>query len=514
MRNWHKVFVLSIVIFWGFFIFSFNSVVRGEEQEPIAAVRISPDSIAFTPKETSQGVDLRLSEPDGKVSIYVYESGVTPVFYSRDLSDGLYIYELKFFATGTRTRGNSSVTVENGPSGLIQNGTFRVNRGSFVLPTEGEDVLAGDVVHADDVIITGSQCVGFDCLTDGTENFGFDTIKLKENNLRLFFDDTSTSVGFPANDWRIITNDSSSGGGNYFAIEDSTGAKKPFRINAGARTNAIYVSSTGRVGFGTATPVLNHHILYGDTPSIRLDQDTSSGWTAQVWDIAGNESNFFIRDTTGGSKLPFRIQPGTPTNTLTLKADGRVGIGTWSPGYPLELSTTGTDALIVATRTDGATSFMSATTTNARFGSITNHPVWILVNNEWKMKIKGNNSISMRNGATLTAGGVWTDSSSREYKEGIEALTTEEALDTFKGLNPVKFAYKENQSEKHVGFIAEEVPDLIATEDRKGLSPMDIVAVLTKVVQEQQESLKELKARNEMLEQRLLTLEDQGVAGK
>jgi hypothetical protein len=51
-----------------------------------------------------------------------------------------------------------------------------------------------------------------------------------------------------------------------------------------------------------------------------------------------------------------------------------------------------------------------------------------------------------------------------------------------------------------VGFIAEDVPELVATKDRKGLSPMDIVAVLTKVVQD-------LKARNEVLEQRVLALE-------
>jgi hypothetical protein len=137
-----------------------------------------------------------------------------------------------------------------------------------------------------------------------------------------------------------------------------------------------------------------------------------------------------------------------------------------------------------------------------------------MVNNDWKMRINRNNGILMKNGAKLTAGGVWTDASSREYKENIVALTTEEALDTFKRLNPVKFAFKDNQNEKHVGFIAEDVPDLIATEDRKGLSPMDIVAVLAKVVQDQQESLKELRARNEMLEQRLLALEEKGVAGK
>jgi hypothetical protein len=101
----------------------------------------------------------------------------------------------------------------------------------------------------------------------------------------------------------------------------------------------------------------------------------------------------------------------------------------------------------------------------------------------------------MASGAHVTPGGVWTDASSREYKDQIEALTTEEAVGTLKELNPVKFAYKKDLTEKHVGFIAEDVPELIATKDRKGLSPMDITAVLTKVVQEQQKTIKELSGR-------------------
>ena len=44
-----------------------------------------------------------------------------------------------------------------------------------------------DIVQADDLIVTGSQCIGFDCLTDGTENFGFDTLKFKENNTADIF---------------------------------------------------------------------------------------------------------------------------------------------------------------------------------------------------------------------------------------------------------------------------------------------------------------------------------------
>ncbi|MDM7930876.1 hypothetical protein [Tabrizicola sp.] len=71
-----------------------------------------------------------------------------------------------------------------------------------------------DQVIADDLIVTGSACVGFDCVNN--ENFGFDTLVLKENNLRIFFDDTSNSSSFPANDWRIVINDSANGGSSFF----------------------------------------------------------------------------------------------------------------------------------------------------------------------------------------------------------------------------------------------------------------------------------------------------------
>jgi len=84
--------------------------------------------------------------------------------------------------------------------------------------------------------------------------------------------------------------------------------------------------------------------------------------------------------------------------------------------------------------------------------------------------------------------------SSREVKDDIEALDRQEALDALEGLRPVTFVYKADRTERHAGFIAEDVPDLVATRDRKGVSPMDIVTVLTKVVQEQQTELAGLKA--------------------
>lgn len=108
--------------------------------------------------------------------------------------------------------------------------------------------------------------------------------------------------------------------------------------------------------------------------------------------------------------------------------------------------------------------------------------------------------LQMGSGAYVSAGGVWTNASSREYKKNIKELTGDEAMGALKGLRPVKFSYKVNIEETHVGFIAEDAPDLVVTKDRKGMSSMDIVAVLTKVVQEQQKTIAELSKKVAELE--------------
>lgn len=52
--------------------------------------------------------------------------------------------------------------------------------------------------HVGSGSIDGSLCVGNDCVS--SESFGFDTVRLKENNLRIHFEDTSTAAAFPPND--------------------------------------------------------------------------------------------------------------------------------------------------------------------------------------------------------------------------------------------------------------------------------------------------------------------------
>jgi hypothetical protein len=204
--------------------------------------------------------------------------------------------------------------------------------------------------HTADGSIQGSLCFGIDCVS--SESFGFDTGRYKENNLRVHFDDTSAAASFPGNDWRIIINDSSNGGASYFGIEDATAGRIPFRVEAGAPRNALTVDSNGDVGIGTASAVVELHIKDGDSPTVRLEQDATSGFGAQTWDIAGNEANFFIRDVTNGSQLPFRIKPEANTDALFIDANNEIGLGTSSPEAKLDIEDA--DPRIRFTKTGGS----------------------------------------------------------------------------------------------------------------------------------------------------------------
>ena len=107
--------------------------------------------------------------------------------------------------------------------------------------------------------------------------------------------------------------------------------------------------------------------------------------------------------------------------------------------------------------------------------------------------------LEMASGAHVTAGGVWTNSSSRDRKENIAELRLDAATETLMALQPVVFNYRNEPQEDYLGFIAEDVPDLVAMRDRDALSPMDIVAVLTRVVQQQEKKIKALEARLDAL---------------
>lgn len=109
---------------------------------------------------------------------------------------------------------------------------------------------------------------------------------------------------------------------------------------------------------------------------------------------------------------------------------------------------------------------------------------------------QGNYKDGVRIESNVQVKGVLTQASSIALKENVAVLSGQEAMATLQGLNAVKYNYKaDEKKEQRIGFIAEEVPELVAAPERDRLSPMDLIAVLTKAVQEQQRMIADLVAK-------------------
>jgi len=120
----------------------------------------------------------------------------------------------------------------------------------------------------------------------------------------------------------------------------------------------------------------------------------------------------------------------------------------------MHLQKTGANAAFIADRTDGAINYINATAGYGNFGTVNNYPLRMVVNSLWRMRLDSDNSLTMKSGATCTAGGKWVDSSSRKLKENIRSLTVDEAKQALEGLEPIKFNYK---AHPHQGAVSSNV---------------------------------------------------------
>ena len=374
----------------------------------------------------------------------------------------------------------------------------------------GMNSAQADQVFLDDLIVDGSACVGQDCVNG--ESFGFDTIRLKENNLRIRFVDTSTTASFPSVDWQLTANDSANGGANKFSIDEIDSARTPFSIIAGAPSHSLYVNSSGNIGVGTSTPIVQVHVKDGNTPTTRLEQDGSSGFTPQTWDVAGNETNFFIRDATNGSTLPFRIRPGAPSSAIDIAASGNVGIGTDSPSYPLHVQRSSSSATLLMVEDNG-------TSAKREMLRIENTGDWKLSfrdttdNVEWRVATglfgtvsdtftigettNGDPEFALEPSGNLTITGALTQNSDVNSKENFTELSRLDVLTLINQMPVTRWNYKfDDDSVSHVGPMAQDFYaafQLGATE--KKISPLDVASVGLVGVQQLSRQLKEKDAQ-------------------
>ena len=234
------------------------------------------------------------------------------------------------------------------------------------------------------------------------------------------------------------------------------------------RGDLLTVTSLGHVGIGTSTPRTPLHTL----GRISTGQDFTSAGAITFFPPDGF-AWFHIDNGPAGGRPIGRLRfsyGGNPGDfeVISMLQNGNVGIGTPAPatklhvrGARIRLEKAGTPQRLDLRADGGALDIESAGAD-------------LYINNN-------NLPVRIRN---LIQG------SSREWKEDIADLPLDAAMHVLQHLNPISFAFKEDAAhQQHLGFVAEDVPAMVATPDQKGFSPMAIIAVLTKVVKEQQEQL-------------------------
>jgi hypothetical protein len=571
----HLPSVLTIL-----FVFAcFNVLVVAQSNEnQVATVTSLGSNVRFDVAVPHAAVTLTVIGPEGVAFSKEFKSGSSPEFKLTEkgerLPDGVYTYELRItpnISAETREALKAAREKGNGaevqrelrkrgalPVAPVQSGSFTLLNGSVILPgaTEGSAAMRASVeppvtpapvstgrtnfkvvrhhprflfdqVIPDDLIVQGSICVGLDCVNN--ENFGFDTIRLKENNTRIQFDDTSSTAGFATNNWQIRANDSASGGTSFLGFVDqgATGNSETgtivFAVNAGAAANSLRVGSNSKVGLRTATPVLDMHASTADTPAIRLEQNNTGGFTAQTWDVAGNEANFFVRDVTSGSRLPFRIRPGAPTSSIDISADGDVGISTASPNLRLEVfgsaglpAASGTIATGIARFSQsggaGVVDFGFGGASGAGWIQATSSAN-LATNFQFLINPNGGNvgigtsaptdTLSVNGTASKPGGGTWAVFSDERLKNIKGNFNS--GLSAVMRLQPLRYEYKTDnalgiKSEgEHIGFGAQAVQQVIpeaVTKNANGYLMVNndpIIWTMLNAIKEQQKEILELK---------------------
>ena len=395
----------------------------------------------------------------------------------------------------TAFSGSTTVTTTGieFPDGTTQTTAYTGGGGSSVWSTSGSNVY----YNAGNVGI-------------GTSNPGA--------QLQIGNDDTEVRIGGAG---------STSGGGHVIDFYSSGTAVGRIEItdtdystallfwtySASTLSERMTIDGTGNVGIGTTNPGQRLSVagtIESTSGGIKFPDGTTqttaaTGGGSSVWSTSG--SNVYYDSGNVG------IGTTAPDNLLSLEGNSNEALGLHltnsDPGaLAFSIARIGTDipgmkygALFMNSAANdqygGPESFNIIHVPAKPLTLGTANQVWMTIDGTGNVGIGATNPdypLEMGSGAHVTTGGVWTNASSREYKENIRDLSYEEAVLALSSLNPSKFNYKVDRDDEHLGFIAEDVPELVATKDRKGLSSMDIVAVLTKVVQQQQKRIEALEA--------------------
>lgn len=259
------------------------SAATAEEVQPIAEVRITPGGVDWLPLGEDQGFTLTVAGPQGVVVYREFAAGEVPSIglvdqEGRALPDGTYGYELRPLAPATGVERPRFIS-----------GYLTVRDASFVVPVARPEVEAGGsgagpgataevptpaalgvVVLDEELIVDDRVCIGDECI-EGNSETNSHGLTLKSIGPLMVFDDVFEGFS-PHRDWAIQINAFPVGGLEFFKIRDLgvdfVDTSEPFTLSGSAPDHSLFVDPSGNVGLGTSVPSSRLHLFGNPTDDV------------------------------------------------------------------------------------------------------------------------------------------------------------------------------------------------------------------------------------------------------
>jgi hypothetical protein len=314
------------------------------------------------------------------------------------------------------------------------------------------------------------------------------------------------------------------GGGEFVALDQPTsfnlkstqgGLCWEVGGNTGVTSGAIIGTNAAADSALTSLRARGDDILYvrGRSGGVEQNGSTASGTGAAAWNDStaiGANSFTAVNGSTGASGTnsvvfadgSFGAFTSNTANQFLVRADGGFMVNTNSTPTISDDFTIGTrpttgdaDAdLVFRTRTGKVGRMYVRDNDNAFFMSVT--------------PTGANFLETTANGAKLTAGGSWTNGSSRLFKEGFAALDVGDVLSKVLSLPITRWTYRDSSEGTHIGPMAEDFHAAFSLgEDDQHIATVDADGVALAAIQGLNEKLEaenaELKARLAAIEAKL-----------
>lgn len=529
-----KCVVLCLSIFLGGMLAVVSSPAFAQRVMPSISVEYGPSSLTWTAGFSHQGARLTIAGPAGVWLTRSFGPGESFTFGLVDetgqpLPDGAYSFELHVRRTlsaeerEVEAAGQQGGWLSENEAQQLRAGFERAN-GPFVARTSGSFTIQGGQIG--EVSAQERSRAAGGAGEGSIRNIaGANVVDAGDIMAGSGLAAGSTAADPDFSELELV-----------FGAAGDRGAVQRFssfmEISSLDGFNDMTVAvSTGYVGIGTTTPASELHVRgVGDTQAeIFLEETVAGNW----YRLSQGSDGLWFNSSAAPGVL--KLKNAAPGNSIVVDPSGLVGLGTSTPGGKLHIfggassdvfSAIGPDPSPSGTALNfgyaGATFGIGAGFFNVRpaAGSVAPNPaIYFATNNIDRMMIDNQGFLGVHldgllgpgfnpahpihaqiSGAFLSAGGLWTNASSRDLKQDVKPLSLDSAVSALRRLEPVSYTYRVEPDDPHVGFIAEDVPDLVATPDRKTLASMDIVAVLTRVVQEQQKTIEALQERLDRLE--------------